>query len=84
MLLILLVFITDFAITFFASKSSLALNRLSYKAIWWDCLCSVAIGLNFIGFIQLQWVMILPSTLGSMLGIGVTVYAGRRKSHSDL
>jgi len=80
MLLIILVFITDFLITLFASKSSIALNRLSYKAIWWDCLGSLAIGLNFIGFINLKWIMLVPSTLGSMLGIGVTIYVSRRKS----
>jgi hypothetical protein len=40
----------------------------------------LAIGLNFIGFINLKWIMLVPSTLGSMLGIGVTIYVSRRKS----
>lgn len=39
-----------------------------WNAVWLDGLTTVAIGISICAFVEFTWVMILPSTIGSMLG----------------
>ncbi|HJW29633.1 MAG TPA: hypothetical protein VJ508_10335, partial [Saprospiraceae bacterium] len=50
------------------------------KAIIWDGLLAIVIGLNFVGFVEEKWVMVIPSTLGSMSGMAIAIYNGKRHS----
>ena len=84
MWLVCLVFISDALITWLAAKSQVAFLALSWKALLWDGLLAIAIGLNFVGFVEKQWLMIIPSTLGSVTGMGIAIYNGKRaRSRSD-
>lgn len=78
MWLVLLVFLSDALITWLAAKSQVALLALSWKAIIWDGLLAIVIGLNFVGFVEMSWIMVIPSTLGSMTGMCIAIYNGKR------
>lgn len=39
-----------------------------WRAVWLDGLTTLAIGVSICAFVEFTWVMILPSTLGSMFG----------------
>lgn len=39
-----------------------------WKAVLLDGLTTVAIGISICAFVQFTWVMIIPSTIGSMIG----------------
>jgi len=74
----LLVFTSDFAITWLAAKEQLALNALSWNAVIWDSLLALAIAINMIGFAKQEWSMVPWSVVGSALGIALVIYHGRR------
>lgn len=76
-----LVFVSDALITWLAAKEQIALTRLSWSAVGWDGLLTLAIGVNVIGFTQAGWLTIIPSVLGSMIGMTIAVKAG--KAHGE-
>src|SRR5258708_16538051 len=73
-----LVFASDALITWLAARESLALQKLSWTAIWWDGLLTCAIAVNIVGFTKAGWLMGIPSVLGSMLGMTGAIWHGRR------
>jgi len=68
-ILILAVFVTDAAITFFGWQrlDSWLVGSRSH-ALLWDFALTVAIGVNTMGYVQGGWEMLVPSVLGSALG----------------
>lgn len=80
MWLILLVFVSDALITFFQAKTQLAVMKLSWQAVFWDMLLTLVIGVNILGFVTAGWWMLIPSLIGSALGMTGAIWHGRRKS----
>jgi hypothetical protein len=74
----LLVFASDFAITWLAAKEQLALMDLQWRAVVWDALLTLAIAINMIGFAAQSWAMVPWSVVGSVLGISLVIYHGRK------
>lgn len=77
--LIALVFVSDALVTLLAAKEQLALQRLSWTAITWDGMLSLAIAINVVGFTKAGWLMVLPSVLGSMVGMTGVIWHERSR-----
>lgn len=80
MWLYILVFVSDALVTLLAAKEQLALQRLSYSAVWWDGMLALAIAINVVGFTKAGIGMTIPSVLGSMLGMLGVIWRERRNS----
>jgi hypothetical protein len=81
MVLAALVFLSDMAITWLAAQEKLALQELSWSAVWWDGAFALALGINMIGFVKAVWLMIPVSVAGSMTGMGLAIWHGRQHRH---
>lgn len=78
-----LVFISDLAITWLAVLESRASNALKWSAIVWDGLLALAIGVNMIGFVEQSVEMLPISILGSMTGMTLAIWYGRKTKSAD-
>lgn len=78
MWLFVLVFVSDALVTLLAAKEQLALQKLSWNAVWWDGLLALAIAINVVGFVKAGFWMTIPSVLGSMVGMTGVIWHERR------
>lgn len=83
-LLYALVFVSDALVTLLAAKEQLALQKLSWAAVVWDGLLALAIAINVIGFTLAGPWTIIPSVIGSMVGITGVIWHERRSGSVQL
>lgn len=77
----LLVLVSDGLITFCQAKTQFAVSKLSWMAVFWDAVLTLVIGINILGFVKAGWWMLIPSLVGSALGMTGAIWHGRRKSN---